>query len=286
MENIQLIVNGDDFGMSEEVNHAIVRAFREGMLTSCSLMTSGSAFEHAVGLARDTEGLAVGIHLVTVHGKSVLPHRDIPAIVDRENNFPVDPVRAGLKYYFSRNARQQLRRELAAQFEKFESTGLEISHIDSHLHMHVHPVIFGTLVRLGKQYHVKRVRVPRDDLRVSFSFGRQRWFKQLVDGLVFKLLCDRMGKKLRMEGFKFADRVYGHFQSGRMSEEYVLHVLNHLHAGVGEIYFHPASYDDTRVLTASELQCLREFNILVSGGVKERLDRLGIRLTTYRGLET
>src|SRR5262249_9460026 len=138
----QLIVNADDFGISEEVNEAVVRSFREGVLTSTSLIVTGDAFEQAVKLAQENPGLAVGIHLVTVLGKSVLSPSQIPTVVDKEGNFSDNPVTAGLKYYFSSQARSELRKELAAQFEKFHSTGLPLSHIDGHLHLHVHPVIF------------------------------------------------------------------------------------------------------------------------------------------------
>ncbi len=55
----RLIVNADDFGISETVNEAVIRAFTEGVLTSCSLMVTGEAFEHAVSLARAHPGLVV-----------------------------------------------------------------------------------------------------------------------------------------------------------------------------------------------------------------------------------
>ena len=279
---MRLIINGDDFGMSEEVNHAVIRAYKEGVLTSCSLMASGRAFEQAVRLAGENEGLAVGIHVVTVQGKSVLPHGEIPAIVDEESNFPDDPVAAGLRYYFSRSARRQLEKELAAQFEKFASTGLDLSHMDSHLHMHVHPVILENLLRLGNRYGAGSMRVPEDDLWLSLSFSRERWLKQIVDSLIFRILCRRMKSRLREAGLGYAGRVYGFFMSGRMSEDYVLRVLDRLGEGTAELYCHPASHDEELEMSSHERQCLREFRILLSRRVRERMARLGIGLTTYR----
>src|SRR5437870_7320107 len=145
----RLIVNADDFGISETVNEAVIRAFTEGVLTSCSLMVTGEAFEHAVGLAHAHPDLAVGIHLVTVLGRAVLPSAEIPTLVDAAGNFAANSVVAGLKYYFLPQARRELHRELSAQFEKFAATGLRLSHIDGHLHMHVHPVVFRAAVELG-----------------------------------------------------------------------------------------------------------------------------------------
>src|SRR6266705_5232000 len=97
----RLIVTAEDFGISETVNEAVIRAFTEGVLTSCSLMVTGAAFEHAVCLAHAHPGLAVGIHLVTVLGRAVLPPAEIPTLVDAEGNFATNAVAAGLQYYFS-----------------------------------------------------------------------------------------------------------------------------------------------------------------------------------------
>src|SRR5215470_4509625 len=168
----RLVVNADDFGMSEEVNQAIIRAFKEGVLTSCSLMVTGKAFDQAVRLAKENPGLAVGIHLVTVMGRAALPQSEIPSLVDQEGNFSNNPTLAGLKYYFSSHARKELRKELAAQFERFASTGLPLSHIDGHLHLHVHPVIFNAALELGAKYGARRMRVPVEERRLALEFDR------------------------------------------------------------------------------------------------------------------
>lgn len=285
MKQFQLIVNGDDFGASKEVNEAIVRAFKEGYLTSCSLIVTGDAFDDAVRLARENEKLAVGIHLVSVKGKSVLPHSQIPSLVDSLGRFPDDPTVAGLKYYFLPKARLELSKELSAQFAKFASTGLKISHIDSHLHLHVHPVIFNSAVELAGRYGVTRMRVPEDDLWTALRFDSSSLIQKSLFAFIFRLLTRRMKKRLTERGFVFAERVYGYFQSGRMSEEYVLSVLERLRTKRSEIYFHPALYRDMSNLSPEQARCARELSLLLSGSVLERIDRLGIKLTTYCEME-
>jgi predicted glycoside hydrolase/deacetylase ChbG (UPF0249 family) len=69
----RLIINGDDFGISTETNHAIVRAQRDGILTSVSLTVNGSTFEEAVALGKAHPNLSVGIHLVRIQGRPTLP---------------------------------------------------------------------------------------------------------------------------------------------------------------------------------------------------------------------
>lgn len=277
----RLIVNADDFGASEQINEAVIRALNEGVLTSASLMVTGAAFEQAVMLAKENPGLAVGIHLVTVVGRSALPRSEIPSLVDQDGNFSNNPTAAGLKYYFSPQARRELRRELAAQFEKFHSTGLPLSHIDGHLHLHVHPVIFNIALELGAKYGARRMRVPVEDRRLALEFDRRDFLRKTVHAMLFGGLGVYMKRKLRARGFKFPERVYGNLQSGRMSEQYFLYVLDTLSADTSEIYFHPASYPNDKLLNSDERQCSIEFEALMSSLVKERINALGVALTNY-----
>jgi predicted glycoside hydrolase/deacetylase ChbG (UPF0249 family) len=115
---IQLIVNADDFGSSREVNSAVIQAHQHGVLTSASLMVNGQAADEAVALARANPNLSIGLHLVMVDGQSTLPHKDIPHLVDEQGDFPGDPVLIGMRLVISRQARQELAQELAAQFER------------------------------------------------------------------------------------------------------------------------------------------------------------------------
>ncbi|MBP8645358.1 MAG: hopanoid biosynthesis-associated protein HpnK [Syntrophobacteraceae bacterium] len=279
----KLIFNADDFGASEPVNLAVLRAFKEGVLTSCSLMVSGQAFEHAVRIAGDLPGLAVGIHLVTVMGSSVLPPAWIPHLVDGNGNFPVEPGWTGLKYQFSRRARQELRRELEAQFEKFAATGLLLSHIDSHLHMHVHPVVFDMVLELGLQFGARAMRVPADDLSAFRRYEGRVSPGVWTSWAVFQLLTRRMRKILPEKRFVFCERVYGHLRSGRMEESYVLSLLDGLLPGTHEIYLHPALAHPGDSLSLDQGQA--ELEVFLSPRVKERIRQLNIRTTTYRGLE-
>jgi len=281
----RLIVNADDFGISEAVNEAVIRAFTEGVLTSCSLMVTGEAFEHAVSLAHAHPDLAVGLHLVTVMGRAVLPPSAIPTLVDAAGHFVSSPTRAGLQYYFSPQARSELRQELRAQFDKFAATGLRLSHIDGHLHMHVHPVIFRAALELGLRYGVRRMRVPQEEYGLAVHFRRQYTGKKALYTMLFSLLAHCMKRQLRASDFVYAERVYGNLYSGQMDEQYFLYMLDNFHATTNEIYFHPAVYPADCMLNTAEQQCTREFAALTSPSVCRRAHELGIELVNYFDLK-
>ena len=161
----RLIVNADDFGSSLTVNAAVLRAHREGVLTSASIMAAGAAFGQAVDIAKATPDLAVGLHLVTVHGPATLSPMRLRHIVGPDGRFVGTPLSLGVRYAFSATARRELAAELAAQFERFAATGLPLSHVNGHLHMHMHPTILNLVVALASHYGARGVRLPRDSLR-------------------------------------------------------------------------------------------------------------------------
>src|SRR3984957_6371068 len=155
-----LIITADDFGAAVEVNEAVERAHRDGILTAASLMVSGAAAADAVRRARAMPSLRVGLHLVLVEGKPVLPAVSVPDLVDAQGNFRTDMARAGAAMFFLPKVRRQLAAEIEAQFAAFAATGLALDHVNAHKHFHLHPTIAGLIVKIGKRHGVKGARVP------------------------------------------------------------------------------------------------------------------------------
>src|SRR5262249_27733584 len=183
---------GDDFGAAPEVNAAVIRAHREGILTSTSLMVSGGAASEAVALARATPGLAVGLHLVLVQGRPRTPARDIPALVARDGAFRRAPVATGIRFAWTamrRAGRAQLRREVAAQLDAFAATGLPLAHVDGHLNMHLHPMVLPILLELAPRYGLRAVRLSREDLRAALAHDRRHAARKIAEGVVFRALA-------------------------------------------------------------------------------------------------
>jgi hopanoid biosynthesis associated protein HpnK len=275
-----LIVNADDFGRSPGINAATIRAHREGVLTSASLMVTGEALDEAVALARETPSLAVGLHLVTVGGPAVLPAYEIPHLVDNKGCFPNDPFRSGVRYFFSTAARRELGQELAAQFERFAATGIPLSHVDGHLNMHVHPTIFDLLLPLAEAYEAHGLRLPRDDLWLSLGYDRRRPGTKVLWAIVFGLLSRRCLDRLRDRRLAVAHRVYGLMQSGHMQESYVIGLLRSLRVPTAEIYFHPDLDARGEVLGPNP----GDLATLLSPSIRQVIREHGMRLATYATL--
>lgn len=275
------IINGDDFGFSHGVNQAIIKAHKEGVLTSTSLMVTGEAFDEAVDLAHAHPSLAVGLHLVLVCGRAALPPSQIPHLVDEAGNFPYTPERSGLRYQFNRSTHEELQREIRAQLEKFRSTGLRLSHVDGHLHMHMHPLVLRILVDLADEFHIQVIRLPHEELGMSLRLDRQNLLTKLVWAGVFGGLRRYGEGLLKSKGIGFADRVYGLLQTGSVTEEYLLGLIPQIQATRVEIYCHPAIAIPGEALNGPSGAGEAELAALLSGQVREVLAAKGFELTNF-----
>ncbi|WP_395397038.1 hopanoid biosynthesis-associated protein HpnK [Novosphingobium sp. BL-8A] len=232
----RLVVTADDFGASPEVNEAVERAHRDGILTAASLMVNGAAVEDAVERARRLPTLGIGLHVVLVDGRPLSPPDRVPALVDAEGNFRTDMVRAAMRIFASPAARRQLAAEVAAQFDAFAATGLPLDHVNAHKHFHLHPTIAATLVKVGKAHGMRTVRAPvepRAVLRAVESEGARSG----IEGI----WAQQVQRLMRRASLATPDQVFGLAWSGAMTAPRIQGLLKHLPDGLSEIYAHPAT---------------------------------------------
>jgi hopanoid biosynthesis associated protein HpnK len=269
----RLIVNADDFGRSHSINQAVIRAHRDGILTSASLMVNESGFDEAVKLAKENPKLGVGLHLTLLQGHSALPPEKIPGLVNSRGEFSNRPVGVGLNYFFNRNLREQFRAEIHAQFEKFHATGLPLDHVNGHLHFHLHPTIFKILMEDAEKFQIRHLRLTRDCLARSRRMTQGKFFTRVTHATIFEMLSRRARKTLDAKKIRHAQITFGLLQDSRVDEEYILKLLPELPPGDSELYSHP-SLDEFK----------NEFDALVNPHVKEQIKKLGIELIRYQDL--
>jgi chitin disaccharide deacetylase len=275
------VINADDFGCSAGVNQAIIQAHTQGILTSTSLMVTAAAAPAAVTLAKAHPTLAVGLHLVLVCGQSALPPAQIPHLVDAQGNFPDDPFIAGLRYQFHHAARQELRQEIRAQLEQFRQTGLPLSHVDGHLHLHCHPVVLGILAELAAEFNITTIRLPSEELRLTLRIDRRNLWNKLLWAGVFGQLRRHGERVLQAGGIRFSDRVYGLLQTGQVTEAYLLQLIPQIQANQIEIYCHPAVRLPDEPLNGPPQAGALELAALLSQSVLQVLQQQGFCLTTF-----
>jgi hopanoid biosynthesis associated protein HpnK len=234
----RLIITADDFGAAREVNDAVEAAHRGGILTAASLMVSAPATADAIGRARRMPSLRVGLHLVLVEGRPVLPASAVSHLVDGNGVFRSDMEALGAVISFSRQARRQLAAEITAQFEAFRATGLTLDHCNAHKHFHLHPVVGGLIAAIGGRFGLRAVRIPLEPVHVLRKIERLTPWAPALLAAPFALLLRR---RFRAAGLLAPDRIFGLRWSGRMTRERLSGLIRNLPNGLSEIYLHPAT---------------------------------------------
>ncbi|MEA2780628.1 MAG: hypothetical protein QOK29_2172 [Rhodospirillaceae bacterium] len=200
-------------------------------------MVGAPAAADAVARAQRLPGLRVGLHLVLVEGRPVLPPDELPDLVDRRGHFHDDMLRTSFAILLPR-VHRQLEAEIQAQFAAFRATGLTLDHVNAHKHFQLHPTIAGLTLRIGRKYGLAAMRMPFEPMRVldRIESGGRRLAATAVAPWAALLRA-----RLRASGIAVPDQVFGLAWSGAMTESRVQGLLANLPEGVSEIYAHPAT---------------------------------------------
>jgi len=269
----RLIVNADDFGCSESINEAVIRAHRDGVLTSASLMVNETAASQAVQMARQCPRLGVGLHLALVCGRAALSPEEIPNLAAPNGRFSDNAVAAGLKYFFSSKCRTQLRAEIGAQFDRFHATGLPLDHVNGHLHMHLHPVVLEILMENAERWGIRAMRLTRDRFFLNARIASGKWAYRASHAIIYRMLSDWARPRLARKMIRHTNAVFGLMQTSRVDCAYIETLLPRLPPGDSELYSHP-SLDHSR----------NEYDALVNPAIRNLLPQHGIRLIRYQDL--
>jgi hopanoid biosynthesis associated protein HpnK len=280
-----IIITGDDFGLALPVNEAIVRAHYNGVLTTASLMVGSKFVEDAVKRAKESPSLKVGLHIVVVEGKSVLSPDTIPDLVNAEGEFSSHLVQTGFRYFFRPGIRKQLEAEIRAQFKAFRDTGLAMDHVNAHNHMHLHPTVLRLILKVGKEFGLKAVRLPSEPPIRSWKASGTGLGFRLISWIFLYPWLAMMKCMLRRAHIRYNNSLFGMAESGAMSLELVLRYIRDLPPGITELHFHPATGRSPEIdATMSGYRHEEEFQVLTSGQLLEALQDAGIQRLSFSDL--
>lgn len=277
----RIIVNADDFGRHPLINAAVAQAAEKGFLRSATLMPGGKAFDGAVEVARTHKELGVGVHFTLVNGFPVLPPEEIPSLVTSEGVF-YDTHNVFVKrFLMGKISMEEVRRELSAQMEKMMSTGLALTHIDSHQHMHTLPGIIDTALDVAQKAGIRAARVPVIDL----FCGDEMSPGQLIGRLGLGTLARMARHKAHARGMKTPDAFAGIVDGEAVSEGYLREMAETMGEGTTEVMLHPGT--DNNVLVPAcewEHDFEEELRAVTSAETMALLDKKNIQIGNFADL--
>jgi hopanoid biosynthesis associated protein HpnK len=243
-------------------------------------MVAEPAAADAVARARRLPGLRVGLHLALVEATPALPPDQVPDLIDGSGRFRTDMARLGFDIFARPRVRKQLAAEITAQFEAFAATGLALDHDNAHKHFHLHPTIAGEVIRIGRRFGMRALRVPLEPASV---LARVEPDAARAAALITAPWAGLLGWRARRAGLATPDAVFGLAWSGAMTAERVAGLIRNCPDGLIEIYTHPAT-GDAFAGGAPGYRYAEELAALTSSLAREAVRASGARLGGYADL--
>ena len=284
-----LIVNADDLGWTEGVNRGIAEAHRNGIVTSASLLANGAAFASAVELARTTPVLGVGVHLNLSDGEPVAPRELVTSLLNQRGELEGKPESLLLRLARRSVSLEEVEREWDAQILKVRDSGIQPTHLDGHRHVQMLPGLFEIALRLAKRHGIAAIRISHEasSLRAALSSGTKQKgavvMRQGVQARGLKLLAPDAREQAERAGIATADYFCGIAQTGELTREGVLRLLEILPEGATELMCHPGYVDAELAKSGTRLQASRQkdVEILTDTEIRNLVASQGIRLIDY-----
>jgi chitin disaccharide deacetylase len=161
---MEIVVNADDFGWSDDTVAATIESLEAGLLTSATIMVGKPATEAALAYARSHPGPSFGVHLLFVGDGSERPlsaPAEVPGLVDEAGRLlPTNVMRK--RALLRQVPVGQIQREIEAQIDLVRSNGVEVTHVDSHRHLHKFAPFRAALSRALPRFGIVRVRNVQD----------------------------------------------------------------------------------------------------------------------------
>ena len=274
-----LIVNADDFGLTDGVCRAIVRAHREGIVTSTSALAVGPSFSRCASMLDDVPDLGVGVHLAAVgEDPPLLSAREIPTLVDARGRLPLSWRQFLPRIALHRIDLADVEREFTAQGEAVRAAvgASRVTHLDTHQHLHLWPRIDALVCRLAQQWHVPGVRVTR-------SLGRG------LKGRMVNLLGRRLDERARVSGLVVPGVFAGFDEAGGVTASRLAAAIEQLGAAgetTAELGVHPGEHGDPDLARYEwGYRWGDELDALVAPDAREAVRRAGFTLGSFAALK-
>jgi hopanoid biosynthesis associated protein HpnK len=286
----RLIVNADDFGLTAGVNRAIVEAHTRGIVTSSTLMANGRAFDDALRLAKTAPRLSVGCHVVLIDGKPVLDAKRLPSITSASGARFRDELKSfAIRALAGRLDSAEIEAEASAQIRKLQSSGIAVSHVDTHKHTHLFPAVLRPLLRAAQACGVHAIRNPfgpRKPLKSSELLTRPNLWARYAEVRILSTLAAKFRDAVKCEGMVAPDGTLGIVVTGALDEKLFRGIAAIIPEGTWEFVCHPGYNDDDLKSANTRLHASREteLRVLTMPQARELLLQQGIELISYRNL--
>ncbi len=277
--NRYLIVNADDFGISESISKGIIFSHTYGAVSSTTAITNGSYFEKGAELAKECPDLGIGVHLNLDEEVPVLPASEIPSIVNDTGRFYSrwEIIFRVLRGSASLN---HIKAEWRAQIQRCLDMNIEPTHLDSHGHIYHLPRLQSLVGQLATEFKIRAVR------RTTVKFGSL--LKHPQSFLKASLLwgCGKLFDRQKDLTSLHHISSIGLEESGRVTYKILIQNIRSLQPGITEIMLHPGfTGEDNQPYRDWDYRWEAELQAVVDSRVLDELKSSKIVLVNHRQIQ-
>ena len=278
----RLIVNADDFGLTAGVNRAVAELHTAGAVTSATLMAGAQAAEGAIEIACSTPLLGVGCHVVLTGSVPVLDPREVPSLIDpATGRFLANPGSFLMRLFAGHIRSDQIEAEIAAQIGRLQSAGITVTHIDTHKHTHVLPLVLQPLLRAARACGIRAIRNPFEPAWSRRAAKQAPWTRRAqICGI--GLLSARFHRIVQEAGFVTTDGALGFVATGLLDGSILDSLLRAMPEGTWELVSHPGYHDADLDKTHTRLKESREHE---RRALLEAIPGAGVELVSFAALD-
>lgn len=279
----QLIINADDFGLSNSINKGIIEAHQRGIVTSTTIMANMPGFLSAVNLAKQNPSLGVGVHINLIRGEPLSPPEAVPTLLGRNHRFLGSGYRFLRRLYSKKFKEKEIRLEIESQIASVIDHGISPTHLDSEKNMHSFPPLLAHVCKVAKFFGISKIRLINEPILKEFIFTKQ-FFKLLLCKYNFRKSASILAKF----NIRAPQHFYGILLSGCLRKDSLRIALQKIEDGVTEIMCHPGYVDDELIKFSNKLGGYyinkfreQELSALLDEELKLAIEEMGIRLINY-----
>ena len=225
--------------MTSGINRGIAEAHQCGIVTSATLMAKSGAFDEAAALARSLTGnnahFSVGCHVVLLDGEPVLPAGRVrsllqPSATQNGSRFRINLSDFVVASFRGKLQPDELEAEAAAQIQRLQAAGVQLSHFDTHKHAHMFPVVLRPLLRAARACKVPAVRNPFGQmwpLPLTDALRQLKLWKRLAQLSVLRNFAATFRKEVEAHGLRTTDGSVAVLVTGVLNPDLFGKIVDH-----------------------------------------------------------
>ena len=238
---IRLVVNADGFGMDAAITRGTLRAHREGIVTSTSVIGNCADPDAIRAELAHAPALGVGVHLTLTEGAPIARPSAIRSLLGPDERFPSQVRDVFLSWAKAEPHADEIEREFDAQVARLREAGLAIDHLDTREHVGVLPIVGRAVEAVARRHGIAGVRTAVERPTLA-------WLTEIRRSLTTAALSGLAWFNRRQMGsLRHGPTTWGYFEGGRLDAIRIMEILGRLGPGIHELICTPRESAHDRV---------------------------------------